>query len=158
MRISAKADYAIRALVVLAQVEDGSALRSEAIATRQGISHGFLESIMAELRRTGFVAGQRGADGGFRLRRAAADIQVAQVIRAIDGPLSTVRGECPEDVTYQDRTASLQLVWIAMRASLRNVLEAVSIADVAAGQLPESVVQLTKAPDAWHTKGMLRAK
>ena len=123
MRISAKADYAVRAAAELAAAGDERPVKGEAIAAAQGIPQNFLENILADLRHAGLVKSQRGADGGYRLARPAGEISVADVIRAVEGPLAAVRGEAPEDVSYAGAAAPLQDVWIAVRANLRDVVE-----------------------------------
>lgn len=148
MRVSAKADYAIRALVELAAGADGP-VKAERIAQAQEIPIKFLESILGELRNAGLVRSQRGADGGYWLARPAEEISLAQVIRAVDGPLANVRGGRPEEVEYAGSAVPLREVWIAVRASLRRVLEAVSLADVARGTLPAEVESLAGDLDAW---------
>ena len=149
MRISAKADYAVRAAVELAAAGNEKPVKAERIANAQGIPLNFLENILGELRHAGIVRSHRGADGGFRLAKPAADITIADVIRAVEGPLAYVRGTRPEDLEYRGAAASLQQVFVALRASLRAVLEEVTLADVAAGELPTSVLALTDDPDAW---------
>ena len=149
MRVSARADYAIRALLELAASPGGAPMRAEAIARAQSIPPKFLENLLADLRRARLVASQRGAEGGYRLGRTAGDVSLADVIRAVDGPLAGVRDEAPEDVAYPGPAASLRDVWIALRASMRGVLEATTLADVAAGKLPAGVRRLLDRPDAW---------
>jgi Rrf2 family protein len=148
MRVSAKADYAVRAMVELAAAGEGP-VKADRIAQGQEIPLKFLENIMSDLRNGGLVRSQRGVEGGYWLARPAAEITLAQVIRAVDGPLANVRGGRPEDVGYSGSAAPLRAVWIAVRASLRSVLEAVTIADVASGNLPAGVEALTADPDAW---------
>lgn len=148
MHISAKVDYAVRALVALAAA-GGGPVAGAALAKDQNLPAKFLEGILAELRRSGIVGSQRGAEGGYRLARPAAQISVADVIRAIDGPLAEIRGERPEVTAYEGSTRSLQDVWIAVRASLRSVLEKTTLADIATGQLPSHVKKLAADPDAW---------
>jgi Rrf2 family protein len=149
VKITAKADYAVRAAAELAAGEAGARpLKAEAIATAQGIPQNFLENILSDLRHAGLVRSQRGADGGYRLAKPAAEVSVADVIRAVEGPLAAVRGEAPEDVSYSGAAAPLQDVWIAVRASLRAVVEHVSLADVAAGRVPAEVAELARDPDA----------
>ncbi|PZS01378.1 MAG: transcriptional regulator [Pseudonocardiales bacterium] len=148
MHISARVDYAMRALTVLA-VDEGERVTCEALAQAQAIPARFLEGILTALRRAGIVASQRGVDGGYRLARPAGQIAVADVIRALDGPLAEVRGMRPEQSEYIGPAKALQEVWIAARASLRDVLEHVTVADIAHGELPQYVVALTAAPDAW---------
>jgi Rrf2 family protein len=148
VRVSAKADYAIRALVELAAAGDGP-VKAERIAQAQEIPLKFLENIMADLRQAGLVRSQRGTEGGYWLARPAAEVNLAQVIRAVEGPLANVRGRRPEEVEYAGSAAGLREVWIAVRASLRAVLEQVTLADVARGELPEEVARMTTEPDAW---------
>lgn len=148
MYISAKVDYAVRALCTLADA-DGQAVTAEALAKSQALPAKFLESILNDMRRAGLLLSQRGADGGYRLARPAAAITVAEVIRPLDGPLAEVRGLRPEAASYDGSAARLQDVWVAVRASLRSVLEQVSIADIVSGKLPRSVQKLTTDPDAW---------
>jgi Rrf2 family protein len=148
MRLSAKADYAIRAAVELAAAGDGPT-KSERIASAQDIPAKFLENILLDLKQGGVVQSRRGAEGGYWLARPADEISLADVIRAVEGPLANVRGARPEDLDYRGAAASLKAVFIAMRANLRAVLEEVTLADVAAGELPASVLALTDDPDAW---------
>jgi Rrf2 family protein len=148
VKVSAKADYAVRAVVELAASGDGP-VKSERIAQAQEIPLKFLENIMADLRQAGIVGSRRGAEGGYWLARPADEINLAQVIRAVDGPLANVRGHRSEAVEYAGSAERLRDVWIAVRASLRNVLETVTVADVAAGELPASVEALAADPDAW---------
>ena len=128
----------------------GTAQTAEALAGEQSLPPRFLGAILADLRRAGLVASQRGSEGGYRLARPAAQITVAEVIRALDGPLAEVRGHRPEATHYDGAAEHLQLVWVAVRASLRDVLEHVTLADVASGTLPKAVVRLTSNPDAWQ--------
>ncbi|HEX7084114.1 MAG TPA: Rrf2 family transcriptional regulator [Gaiellaceae bacterium] len=148
MRVSAKADYAVRAAAELAAAGDGP-VKAERIAQAQEIPIKFLESILLDLRHGGIVLSRRGVDGGYWLARPASEISLAQVIRAVDGPIANVRGLRPEDVSYEGTAAPLREVWIAVRASLRAVLEHVTLAHVARGELPDSVEALTTDPDAW---------
>ena len=132
MRISAKADYAVRAAVELAAVEsEGRPLKGELLARAQEIPQNFLENILTELRRAGIVRTRRGADGGYQLAKPAAEITVADVLRAVEGPLAAVQGIRPDELTYGGAAARLPEVWVALRASLRDVLEHVTIADIA---------------------------
>jgi Rrf2 family protein len=149
MRVSAKTDYALRAVVELAANGDGGTLKGERLATSQGIPLRFLENILLQLRHAGLVESRRGADGGYRLARAPEDIALADVIRAIDGPLAGVGGARPETLDFHGSAAPLRDVWVAVRASLRGVLEQVSVADVAAGELPDHVRALVADDDAW---------
>jgi Rrf2 family protein len=152
MRVSARADYAIRALLELAATADGGPMTGEAIAHAQGIPAKYLETLLAELRRARLVTSQRGQEGGYRLARAASAISLADVIRAIDGPLAGVRGEAPEDVEYGGPAGALREVWIALRASMRGVLETVTLADVASGSLPSDVRARLSEPGAWRRR------
>src|SRR5664279_2775929 len=131
MRISAKADYAVRAAVELAAAADEKPIKAERIATAQGIPLNFLENILGELRHAGVVRSHRGAEGGFRLAKPAEEVTVADVIRAVEGPLASVRGGPPEDSNYNGAAETLPQVWIAVRANLRKVVERVTIADLA---------------------------
>ena len=152
MRISAKADYAVRAAVELAAVVDDKPLKAERIATSQDIPLNFLENILGELRHAGIVRSHRGAEGGFRLARAADEVTVADVIRAVEGPLATVRGGPPEDSSYPGAADALPRVWIAVRKNLRSVVEQVTLADVASGKLPAKIERLANDPEAWVTR------
>jgi Rrf2 family protein len=151
VHISAKVDYAVRALVVLAAT-DGTPKSGAAIAEAGALPPKFLDGILAELRRSGLVLSQRGSDGGYRLARPAKAIALADIFRAIDGPLAEVRGERPEQTSYDGAAQSLQSVWIAVRASLRVVLEQTTLADVASGHLPRHVQRLVDDPDAWKAR------
>jgi Rrf2 family protein len=144
-------DYALRAVVELASAAGGpdKPVTADALAQAQGIPPKFLESILLQLRRGGVVNAQRGPEGGYWLARPASAISLAEVIRVIDGPLANVRGHRPEDLGYQGAAKALQDVWIALRASEREILELVTIASVASGELPERVRQLTADPAAW---------
>ena len=147
MRLSARVDYALRAMAELAAAEAPRTVDQLAVA--QKIPAKYLESILGELRRGGLLRSQRGPDGGHRLGRPAAEISIADVIRALDGELANVRGNRPEHLTYIGAAAALQEVWIALRASERAILEGVSLADVVSGEMPPSVVALTANPAAW---------
>ncbi len=151
MRLSARVDYALRAVVELASSTQGAGrpVTAEQLAQAQGIPPKFLESILLQLRRGGIVNAQRGPEGGYWLARPAGEISLADVIRVIDGPLANVRGQRPEALGYQGAAQSLQEVWIALRASEREILEMVSLGDVAAGKLPERVRDLAADPTAW---------
>jgi Rrf2 family protein len=148
VRVSAKSDYAIRAMVELATAGEGP-VKGERIAQAQEIPIKFLENILVDLRKAGLVSSLRGAEGGYWLARPTAEINLAQVIRAVDGPLASVRGRRSEELEYAGSAEPLREVWIAVRASLRNVLEAVTLADVARGELPAVVEALTADADAW---------
>ena len=148
MRVSAKVDYAVRALVELAAAAGTGPVKGEAIAAAQQIPLKFTETILSDLRRAGVVSSQRGAVGGYWLSVPPESVTVADVVRYVEGPLADVRGEPPEDVAYTGAATALQDVWIATRATLRSVLEAVTIADIAGGHLPEVVQRLAGDPDA----------
>jgi len=152
MRISAKADYAVRAMVELAATDDERPVKAERIATAQGIPLNFLENILGELRHAGLVRSHRGAEGGFRLAKDPAAITVADVIRAVEGPLASVRGAPPEESRYEGASAALPRVWIAVRANLRRVVEQVTVADVASGKLPRAIDRLADDPEVWVTR------
>jgi Rrf2 family protein len=152
MRISAKADYAVRAVVELAAAEGDKPVKAERVATAQAIPLNFLENILGELRHAGIVRSHRGAEGGFRLAKPANEVTVADVIRAVEGPLASVRGGPPEDAQYVGAATTLPRVWIAVRANLRRVVENVTIADIANSKLPRSVEKLTEDPGAWVTR------
>src|SRR5690349_3208291 len=156
MRVSAKADYAIRATAELAAAEGTGQLRADRIAEAQEIPIKFLESILLELKHAGIVRSQRGAEGGYALARPGSEISLADVIRAVDGPLANVRGDRPENVTYKGAAESLTDVWIAVRASLRSVLESTSVADLATGKLPKAVKDLSANRDNWVSLGRIR--
>jgi len=154
MRITAKVDYAVRAAIELAVAQreaDGARAprKGEALATAQAVPLRFLEGILAELRRSGIVGSQRGADGGYWLAKPAATVSVADIIRAVEGPLADVHGTPPEDVDYPGPARALQPVWIATRAALREVLEETTLDHLASGELPKGVEALAAAPDAW---------
>jgi Rrf2 family protein len=148
VRVSAKADYAIRAAVELAAAGDGP-VKGDRIAQAQDIPSNFLENILGDLRNSGLVASRRGADGGYWLARPAEEISLADIIRAVDGPLANVRGVRSEQLSDEGTAAPLRDGWVAVRARLRGVLEQVTLADLARGELPESVRALAADPDAW---------
>jgi Rrf2 family protein len=150
--ISAQADYAVRALLELAAHEPGQRMTGAAIAEAQHLPPSFLEATMVELRRAGLVSSRRGTDGGFALTRPAGQITVADVIRALHGPLAEVRGVPPEAAVYTGAATHLQHVWVAVRASLRAVLEEVTLADVASGNLPPQITAMIDAPEAWQVR------
>jgi Rrf2 family protein len=149
MRVSAKVDYAVRATVELAVAGDGP-VKGERIADAQQIPLKFLENILLELKHAGLVQSQRGAEGGYWLARPADQIVLAEVIRAVEGPIANVRGQRPEQVEYAGAAEPLRDVWIAVRANLRAVLEQVTVADVAAGRLPKEISSLAADPEAWQ--------
>ena len=150
MRISAKADYAVRASVELATADILKPIKGERLADAQKIPLRFLENILGELKHAGLVQSQRGAEGGYWLSRPPEEITLAEIIRAVEGPLASVRGERPEDLEYRGASKPLQDVWIALRTNIRGVLESVSLADVVAGELPQELAELTEGPDVWQ--------
>jgi len=150
VQISARADYAVRAMIALAAA--GTTVKAEVLADEQELPRKFLEAILADLRRSGLVASQRGPDGGHRLTRAAEKISVADIMRAVEGPLAAVRGQRPEDSPYEGVTEPLQTVWVAVRASLRSVLDETTLDDIVSGKLPGHVRRLAEAPDAWSPR------
>jgi len=155
MHISAKVDYAMRALLEIAagnQSDPAAMFKAESLAASQHIPARFLEGILRQLRQSGIVTSKRGADGGYRLARPADEVTVAAVVRALDGPLAEVRGDRPEDAVYKGPAAHLQEVWIATRAALRNVLDSVTLADIVAGSLPEHLNLLVAQPQAWQQR------
>jgi Rrf2 family protein len=147
VRTTAKADYAVRAAVELAAA--GGLVNADHIAQAQRIPLNFLENILRDLRRAGIVESRRGQAGGYALARPAEEISVADVIRAVEGPLANVRGQAPEALEYPGAADKLREVWVALRANVRAVLEGVSLADLARGELPPQVEELTRDADAW---------
>lgn len=150
MRVSAKADYAVRAVVELAAAGKGP-VKGDRIAKAQGIPLRFLENILGELRHAGLVRSQRGAEGGYWLARPADEISLADVFRAVEGPLASVRSERPEDLAYEGTAEPLREVWVALRAGIREVLETVTLADVVANELPDSVSRLMADAEVWES-------
>jgi Rrf2 family protein len=150
MRVPTKSDYALRALIELATTTEAGAVSAEEIGRRQDIPHGFLQAILADLRRAGVVVSLRGQLGGWRLAREPEEISVADAIRAVDGPLVSVYGLRPEAVTYNETARVLQPVWIAARSALREVFEAVTIRHLADRWLPEAVQARTRDEEAWR--------
>jgi Rrf2 family protein len=148
MRLSARADYALRAAIEIATISD-SHVTAEQVARAQQIPVKFLETILTQLRRAGLVRSQRGPDGGFWLARPADEITLADIIRAIDGQLLGVRGERPENIGYIGSAEPLQRVWIALRASERAILEEVTLGQIVSGELPDTVNALVGDPRAW---------
>jgi Rrf2 family protein len=152
VRISAKADYAVRAAIELAVAGTDHPTKGDSVAQAQAIPLKFLENILADMRHAGLITSRRGAEGGYWLARPAEEITVADIIRAVEGPLASVRGGRPEDVDYAGTAEPLQRVWIGVRASLRRVVENVTLADLASGKLPKDVEALAKDPEAWVTR------
>jgi Rrf2 family protein len=149
VRVSAKTDYAIRAALELAAAPDDKPVKGERISKAQAIPLRFLENILMQLRHAGLVESRRGADGGYRLARPASEVTLADVIRAIDGPLAGVSGVRPESLGFEGVAEPMRDVWIAVRASLRGVLERVTLADVVGAELPPHVRELGADEDAW---------
>jgi Rrf2 family protein len=148
MRISAKVDYAVRALCELAAHVGDTPLKAEEIARAQEIPLSFLENILVDLRRAGFVRSLRGQVGGYRMATPPSDITIADVIRAVEGPLADVRGVRPESLAFHGSATALRDVWLATRVSLRHVLERVTIADIVGDAIPAEVRALLDDPDA----------
>ncbi len=149
MRVTAAVDYAVRAVLELARLAEGERLKGDAIAERQGVSFGFVERLLADLRRSGIVASHRGHQGGYWLAKPAADITVADVIRAVEGPLADVHGTSPEALDFPGQSAICRDLWVATRSALRSVLEGVTFADLAAGDLPPALSALIADDEAW---------
>jgi Rrf2 family protein len=151
MRVSAKADYAVRAAAELAAAEEGP-IKGERLAEAQDIPLQFLEHILLELKHHGIVRARRGAKGGYWLARPADEVTIADIVRAVEGPIAHVQSTPPEAISYRGNAAPLQEVWIAVRASLRAVLEEVTLADLVANELPPIVGEMASAPDAWAAR------
>src|ERR1039457_6493633 len=152
MHVTAKADYAVRAVVELAGSSQESPRKVDEVAQAQHIPLSFLENILTQVRSAGVVRSQRGPEGGYWLAHPADEVNLAQVIRAVEGPLVGVRGQRPEEIEYVGSAESLQQVWLALRANLRKVLEHVTLADVASGKLPKEIIALTRQEEAWQTR------
>ncbi|MCB0870122.1 MAG: Rrf2 family transcriptional regulator [Solirubrobacterales bacterium] len=148
MRVSAKADYAVRAVAELAASPDGP-VKGERLADSQDIPLQFLEHILLDLKHSGIVRARRGAKGGYWLAKPSEEVSIADVIRAVEGPIANVQSAPPESITYSGSAKELQSVWIAVRASLREVLESTSLADLVSGELPDHVRELADDKDAW---------
>lgn len=152
MHVTAKADYAVRAVIELADSKPDAPRKVDDVAQAQGIPVSFLENILTQLRSSGIVRSQRGPEGGYWLAHPADEVSLAQIIRAVEGPLVGVRGQRPEEIEYVGSAEALQQVWIALRSNLRKVLEHVTVADVAANKLPKDVLALTRQEEAWETR------
>jgi Rrf2 family protein len=152
MHVTAKADYAVRAVVELAGSAQNAPRKVDDVAQAQGIPVSFLENILTQLRSSGIVRSQRGPEGGYWLARPAGELNLAEVIRAVEGPLVGIRGQRPEEVSYSGSAESLQEVWIALRANLRSVLEQVTVEQVATHKLPKDIIALTREEQAWQTR------
>ena len=151
MRISAKVDYAVRAALELA-ASGGEPIKGEAIADAQGIPLKFLENILGELKHSRIVASRRGVEGGYSLAKDADDVSLADIVRAVEGPLASVRGQGPESLKYKGEAEPLQQVWIALRANIRAVMEDTTLADVVGGKLPSDVRELSEPAEAWSQR------
>jgi Rrf2 family protein len=149
VHISAKSDYAMRAMLVLASAPPGSWVKTEVIAEEQHLPRKFLEAILSDMRRARLVESLRGAEGGYRLAKPSSKIFVADVMRAVDGPLAEVRGLRPETLEYEGAARPLQDVWVAVRAGMRAVLERITLDDVASGELPDAVQAMIRAEEGW---------
>lgn len=152
MHVSSRADYAVRACIELARNDSGSAMSAEVIAMHADLPGKFLETILTELRHAGIIVSQRGPHGGCRLARPAAQISVADVVRAVEGPIGQVRGTAPEQLAYPESGQPLRSVWVAMRAATRDLLENVSLAQLASGALPRPVEEQLERPGAWGSR------
>lgn len=148
MHVTARADYAVRAALALARAHP-EPVKGEQLAADHDLPLNFTERILSELRRAGYVASRRGGDGGYRLAAEPDRISIADLVRAVDGPMADVRGIPPDELEYPEGAESLQRVWVALRANLRAVLESVTLADLVAGRLPDHVEALAADPDAW---------
>jgi Rrf2 family protein len=152
MHVTAKADYAVRAVVELVGSSQDAPRKVDSVAQAQAIPVSFLENILTQLRSAGIVRSQRGPEGGYWLAHDPEETNLADVIRAVEGPLVGIRGQRPEEIEYIGSSESLQQVWIALRANLRKVLEHVTLADVASGKLPKDVVAFSREEEAWQTR------
>jgi Rrf2 family protein len=155
MRVSAKSDYALRALIEITRrcgEDNPGVVSAEELSRAQGIPHGFLQGILADLRRVGILSSQRGQSGGWRMAMDPKDVSVADVMRAVDGPIVSISGARPETVNYNERAVVLQRVWIAARSSLRDVLENTTLADLGGGKLPAGVERRARDDDAWQAR------
>ncbi|KIR65811.1 Rrf2 family transcriptional regulator [Micromonospora harpali] len=151
MQISARGDYAVRAALSLATAYP-SLLSTQAIAAEQDMPRKFLEAVLADLRRAGLVRAQRGAEGGYTLARPPKEITIGAILRAVDGPLAGVRGMRPEETSYDGAAENLPRLWVAVRAAVRQVVDEVSLAEMASGRLPGHVRRLIARPDAWEPR------
>lgn len=152
MEISAKAEYAVRAMLQLTEAADDSLVSAAVLAEAQGLPRKFLEAILLDLRRAGLVRSVRGPRGGYQLARPATEIAVGDVLRAVDGPLAEVRGRRPQDTTYDGVAQHLPTLWVAVRASLRGVLDGTSLDQLRSGDLPDAARSLSESPDAWENR------
>lgn len=151
MQVTAKVDYAVRATLELAASDGGRVTRDE-LATAQDIPRRYLEAVLAQLRQAGIVVGQRGSSGGYTLGRPADEITIAEIVRAVDGPLALVQGKRPENVSYEGNSENLADLWVGLRAAMRSVMESVTIDDVLRGDFPDDVQLLVAEPDSWEPR------
>jgi Rrf2 family protein len=151
VRVTARVDYAVRSATELA-IEHPGTLTADTIAARQGLPLAFTKQILSAMRRAALVQSQRGGEGGYRLLPAPDSVSIADIVRAVEGPLADVRGEAPETLDYPPSTDVLRMLWIATRASLRAVLENVTLADLASGALPKDVLGYTEQAGAWERR------
>jgi len=154
VNISARTEYAIRALLSLtsAQMAGSTTVSAESMANAQGLPKKFLEAILLDLKRGGLITSRRGSSGGYQLNGQAGQITLGSVVRAVDGPLAEVRGARPQDAAYDGDASHLPVVWVALRASIRTVLDEVTLLDVVTGELPAHVLGLADQPDAWRNR------
>ena len=152
MRISAKVDYAVRAAIELAAADEKEPVKGDVIAEAQDIPLHFLENILGELKHTRIVASRRGAHGGYWLAKPAGEVSLGDIVRAVEGPLATVRGEGPEDLEYTGTAEPLQNVWVAVRANLRAIMDTTTLADLVDADLPDAVRELSEPAEAWSQR------
>jgi Rrf2 family protein len=152
MRISAKVDYAVRAAIELAAADEKEPIKGDVIAEAQDIPLNFLENILGELKHTRIVASRRGAHGGYWLAKPANEVSLGDIVRAVEGPLATVRGEGPDELKYKGTAEPLQKVWIAVRANLRTIMDETTLADLVDSKLPDAVRELSEPAEAWSQR------
>lgn len=151
MNVSARTEYAIRAMVHLATTDSPEPRTLDSIAEQGDLPRKFMEAIFADLRRAGLVTSIRGSRGGYVLPRSADEITIGDIMRAVDGPLWEVRGLRPQDTEYRGPTRHLPTLWVAVRASLRSVLDTTTLAQLASGHFTDHVTGLTTGADAWSS-------
>ena len=151
MQISARTDYAVRAMLILAAAGQDT-VTGQALAAEQQLPQKFLEAILTDLRRSGLVRSRRGPIGGYALARPPSKIAIGEIVRAVDGPLAVVRGERPEQAVYAGAAAHLGTLWVALRAAVRSVLDDVTLEQVLSGDLPAPVRDLLDSPGAWRSR------
>jgi Rrf2 family protein len=152
MRVSAKTDYAVRAMIELAGGTEEAPVKSEHVSAAQEIPPRFLQAILTELRYAGLVRGRPGTEGGYWLAQPPDEITLAEIVREVEGPLASVHGEPPDELTLRGDAKPLQEVWIALRANMREILEGITIADIVAGRLPEPVRRIVSDPEVWQAR------